>query len=102
MYAVLAPEAVFKLEYMFLFCTFTLLFLLVHWILLWVLQVIIYRPCNGFLSVRIYSVRQETREEGAEHLFASLKALVCRGDVTSSSSSLFSALALPLAMCTSV
>ena len=93
MYAVLAPEAVFKLEYMFLFCTFTLLFLLVHWTLLWVLQVIIYRPCNGFLSVRIYSVRQETREEGA---------LVCRGAVNSSSSSLFSALALPLAMCTSV
>ena len=36
----LAPEAVFKLEYMFLFCTFTLLFLFVNWTLLWDLQVI--------------------------------------------------------------
>ena len=56
-YAVLAPEAVFKLEYMFLFCTFTLLLLLVKWTVLWVFQVIIYgiyRPCNGYISVRIY------------------------------------------------
>ena len=47
-------------------------------------------------------VRQEAWEEGVEHLFAKLRALVCRVCATSSSSSLFSLWGLPVAMCTSM
>ena len=57
LYEVFAPKAVFTLEYIFLIYTVALILLPVKWTVLWVLQVIvcsIYRPCNGYISVRIY------------------------------------------------
>ena len=57
---------------------------------------------RSFSALLVLLVRQEALEEGAEHLFAKLRALVCRVCATSSSSSLFSSWGLPVAMCTSM